>query len=258
MEVLKKLLILFTLLWSFSAYPQVHEIVVDSAFVGGLIDDDNDDESPPRGVADSLEIKARDADPELVQTLKDDPEMQYEQPPTIAESMWERFLIWLAMLIREILGAAEETSWGRLLLYVLGLGAIVLIVMLILKVDAFKVFYSGEGASAIKATVFEENIHEIDFDREIQNAVMSGDYRRGIRLIFLYALKILSDKQHITWEQGKTNHDYVLEIKEGQVRQWLRQLSYYFDYAWYGNFTVSRDLFDKVNGIFIGWKENVK
>ncbi len=256
MNALRYLFIFVIMLWSSTAYTQVHEVVIDTLEFAD--DDDEEEEGPPAGAADTVSVEARNPDQDLIRTLKEDPEMQYEQPPTIAESIWERFLLWLAILISEIFNTAENTSWGRLMLYVLGLGALVLIVMLILKVDAFKVFYSGEGASTMKYNVLDENIHEIDFDREIQGAVQSGDYRRGIRLIFLYALKILSDKQHISWEQGKTNHDYVLEIKEGQVRQWLRQLSYYFDYAWYGNFKVNRDLFDKVNGIFTGWKENVK
>ncbi|HLT74829.1 MAG TPA: hypothetical protein VKZ68_07075 [Ohtaekwangia sp.] len=255
MNAWKNLLAFIILFGSFAGYSQVHEVVTDSTFVEEF---ENIDDAEPQGIADTLAVETRNADPGVVQSLKEDPDMQYEQPPTIAESLWERFLIWLGRLLNGIFDTAENTSWGRLFLYLLGLAAIVVIVMLIMKVDAFKVFYSGDGASTIKANVFDENIHEIDFDREIQNAVQAGDYRRGIRLIFLYALKILSDKQHIVWEQGKTNHDYVVEIKEGQMRQWLHHLSYYFDYAWYGNFTVSRELFDKVNGIFIGWKEIVK
>ncbi len=252
MSAWKNLFVLFFLLGSFTA---VSQVAVDSAIFGGV---ENVYDPDREGIADTLAVEARNADPNVIQSLKEDPDLQYEQPPTIAESLWERFLRWLGSVLNGIFNTAENTSWGRLFLYLLGLAAIVVIVMLILKVDAFKVFYSAEGASTIKANVFDENIHEIDFDREIQNAVQAGDYRRGIRLTFLYALKILSDKQQIAWEQGKTNHDYVLEIKEGQTRQWLQHLSYYFDYAWYGNFTVSRDLFDKVNGIFIGWKEIVK
>jgi hypothetical protein len=130
--------------------------------------------------------------------------------------------------------------------------------MLILKIDAFKVFTATANVASVRGNIFEENIHEIDFDSEIQKTLDQKDYRRGVRLVFLYALKLLSDKQHITWEQGKTNHDYVAELKEETLQRGLHELSYYFDYAWYGNFVVSRELFDKVNFVFVNWKGKIR
>jgi hypothetical protein len=210
------------------------------------------------GAADTTEVLARSFSDKTISELKRDSDLQYEAPPTIAQSLWQRFLIWLSEMIASVFSSAVETNWGRVVSYLLGIGVLVLVILLILKIDAFKILYTNQGASTIKYSVLHENIHEIDFDQEIQNAVDNGDHRRGVRLLFLYALKILSDKQYIHWEQGKTNHDYVAEVKEETLRNWLNQLSYYFDYAWYGNFTVSKELFDRVNLIFTDWKGKVR
>ncbi|HCM77624.1 MAG TPA: DUF4129 domain-containing protein, partial [Cytophagales bacterium] len=66
-------------------------------------------------------------------------------------------------------------------------------------------------------------------------------YRNGIRLIFLYALKMLADKQYIQWQAGKTNHDYSDELGAGELKTNYNQLSRYFEYAWYGNFLIEED-----------------
>ena len=212
------------------------------------------DSSGPVGQADTVAVEQRSFDQNQVESFKDDSDFQYKEPPTIAESLWDRFLLWLSELLNSFFDGAVTTDWGRIISYILGLAVLIIVIMAILKVDAFKVFYSAQGASPIRHEVIDENIHEIDFDKEIQLATEQKDYRRGIRLLFLFALKILSDQHLIAWEQGKTNHDYVNEVQEEAMRSWLRQLSYYFDYAWYGNFVVSREMFDRVNSVFASRK----
>ena len=74
---------------------------------------------------------------------------------------------------------------------------------------------------------------------------------------FYMRLKFSPTKNYITWEQGKTNHEYVAEVKEETLRKWLHQLSFYFDYAWYGNFQVNRDTFNKVQSTFQDFKSKL-
>lgn len=220
--------------------------------------DTDDEQELQDGVADSTNLEARKFSEQDYQRLKDDSDLQYQQPPTVAESIWDRFWRFVSEFIESLFRNAVYTDWGRLLLYLVGIGLVILIIMLILKIDAFKVFYARSNAPVTQYNVLDENIHEINFDAEIQKAIAEKDYRRGVRLLFLYALKLLSDRDYILWEQGKTNHEYVAEVKEEGVRNWLHQLSFYFDYAWYGNFLISRDLFDKVNNIFTDWKGKLK
>jgi len=58
-------------------------------------------------------------------------------------------------------------------------------------------------------------------------------------------------------QAGKTNHDYVNELKTGELKTGLTELSFYFDYAWYGNFTINETQFQKVKGTFGFWKDKV-
>ncbi len=71
--------------------------------------------------------------------------MQYKEPPTIAESLWDRFWLWLIQMIASIFESAVTTNWGKLLAYITGIVLIVVLIMMLLKVNAFKVLYSGDG-----------------------------------------------------------------------------------------------------------------
>ena len=129
--------------------------------------------------------------------------------------------------------------------------------MLLLKVNAFQIFYSGSDQGKQSYQVFHENIHEMDFDTLIREATERNEYRLATRLVFLYALKILSDKQLIDFKPGKTNHDYVEELPKGDLKTGLNELSFYFDYAWYGNFSINENQFQKVKQTFTFWKDKV-
>jgi len=207
---------------------------------------------------DSSEIITRSADTEELQRLKSDPALQYKEPPTIAESLWDRFILWLRQLISSIFESAVTTDWGRVLVYVVGLILLVVLIMAILRVNAFKVFSSGDGVSTYRYNALDDNIHDMDFDKLIDDAMSKKDYRLGVRLVFLYALKMLSDKDHIHWDHGKTNHDYMEELKMAELKPGFNDLNYYFEYAWYGNFNINAEMFNHVQDIFKTWRANIK
>jgi hypothetical protein len=50
----------------------------------------------------------------------------------------------------------------------------------------------------------------------------------------------MSHKNIIELHKDKTNSDYQYEIKNAPLRQSFGYLSYIYDYAWYGEFEVSR------------------
>jgi hypothetical protein len=210
-----------------------------------------------RVVNDSTYVHAKNFDGKIVDELKSDPDMQYKEPPSAAESLWERILRWFLEIIEAIFSKATNTGWGVILTYIVGITLIVILIMMIFKVNAFKVLYSAKGA-AVKGDAFHENIHEMDFDSLIREAVEQQDYRKGVRLLFLYALKILADKHLIRWEPGKTNHEYVGEVEHPELKAGLDDLSYYFDYAWYGNFKVTSEIFQQAQSVFSNWKQTVR
>lgn len=211
------------------------------------------DTIPQNAPDDEVVVSAKEMDEGALETFSNDKDFQYTNPPTIAENLWQRFVYWLRSFIFSLFSTATTTDWGRVLVYAIAIAAIIFVTMMFLRVNAFKVFYKNQSASPYH--VFHENIHEMDFDFLLRQALEKGDYRVAIRLTLLHALKILSDKEHIAWQKGKTNHDYVAEVKEQSVKKGLAQISFYFDYAWYGNFAITADLFQRVDTTFKQWRQ---
>lgn len=207
---------------------------------------------------DSTAIQERSFNESTLNELKQNEDFNYRQPPTVVESLWDRFINWLSDLFGWLFRGATSTNWGRVLLYTVGLIVLVVVVMMLLKVDALRVFKSGSDQRSVAYGAFTENIHEMDFEKLIHEALGKKEYRLGVRLTFLYALKLLSDKQHVDWKPGKTNHDYLSELKDGDLKTGFNELSFYFDYTWYGDFNVNQNLFERVQGIFNTWRVKVK
>jgi hypothetical protein len=209
------------------------------------------------GEMDTVQIQQRAFHATTLDSLKANPNFDYKQPPTVAETLWSRFLRWLSEFFESLVSGALNTDFGRILIYVVGLVVICIVIMMLLKVNAFKVFYSGADVGKVSASFFSENIHEMDFEQLIQAARQKQDYRQATRLVLLYALKMLSDKHLIHWQAGKTNHDYVEELKPGDLRKGLGELSFYFDYAWYGNFAINEQTFGRVENTFADWRKKI-
>jgi hypothetical protein len=130
--------------------------------------------------------------------------------------------------------------------------------MRLLKIDALKMFYGRADKVTINHSIIEENIHEMDFEKLIQEALARKEYRLAIRLLFLHGLKLLADRHHITWEPGKTNHDYLNELTSKELKTGFNELNFYFEYAWYGNFVITDELYNRVTDIFNNWKINIR
>lgn len=207
---------------------------------------------------DSTAVQERTFNESTLNELKQNEDFNYRQPPTVVESLWDRFLSWLFELFGWLFRGVTDTNWGRVLLYTLGLIGLVVIVMMLLKVDALRVFKSGSDQGSVAYGAITENIHEMDFEALIREALDKKEYRLGVRLTFLYALKLLSDKQHVDWKPGKTNHDYLSEMKDDDLKTGFNELSFYFDYTWYGDFNVNQNLFERVQVIFNTWRVKVK
>ena len=253
---LKNFLFLICFFISAASFSQESDSSLDQSDVVETQDEYEDKDS--YAFPDSSEIITRSADTEELQRLKSDPALQYKEPPTIAESLWDRFILWLRQLISSIFESAVTTDWGRVLVYVVGLILLVVLIMAILRVNAFKIFSSGDGVSTYRYNALDDNIHDMDFDKLIDDAMSKKDYRLGVRLVFLYALKMLSDKDHIHWDHGKTNHDYMEELKMAELKPGFNDLNYYFEYAWYGNFNINAEMFNHVQDIFKTWRANIK
>ena len=89
----------------------------------------------------------------------------------------------------------------------------------------------------------DEDIHEINLENLLKEALDNQNYRLAIRYYYLISLKKLSDKKLIDYHKDKTNSEYLFEIENQMVRKDFSYLSYIFTYVWYGEFDIDNHNF---------------
>ncbi len=150
-------------------------------------------------------------------------------------------------------GFFEHTYFGTIydiLFYIFCFSVIVFAVLKLTGTQVSQLFRARNDQGLVQGDLLEDNIHAIDFDQEIAQAQQDGDYRRGIRLLYIYTLKKLTDRQLIRWRPGKTNHDYQAELRNTPGQDAFEQLSYYYEYAWYGNFPADETMYRRAEQLF--------
>lgn len=102
----------------------------------------------------------------------------------------------------------------------------------------------------------DELLLQNNFDKLVQQAYQSGDYRLAVRYLFLKTLQELKEKSHINYEPDKTNSRYVYEIPVNW-RNDFSQLIFQYEYVWYGHFDIDKEKYEQVQRGFNAFIQKV-
>ncbi len=103
-----------------------------------------------------------------------------------------------------------------------------------------------------------ENIENADINSLIQNAENNNNFRLAIRYYYLLVLKNLSIKNHIKFEDDKTNTEYLNEISQKPFSKKFAYISYLYNYIWYGEFPLNLNEYNKARHHFVTLLTQVK
>jgi len=198
---------------------------------------------------DSSKVKLRKFDENAIQDYKTQRDFIYDDVAPEALSWWDRLLNWLWKLINSAFAGKTSGSIIKIILVVLVIAVIAFVVIKLIGLD-FKLFTRKSKTLDIPYEESLENIHEISFDEEIENALQHKNYRLAVRLLYLKTLKHLSDRELIDWQLEKTNQTYVLELQNEKHRVEFNELTQQFEYIWYGEFFIDQAMFDPINQSF--------
>ena len=121
-----------------------------------------------------------------------------------------------------------------------------------------ELFMRSKKNIPIPYTVEEENIHRINFNKEIDAALQAKDYRLAIRLLYLQTLRFLSDNDLIDWQIHKTPTEYLYEITNQEMKQPFRLITNHFLHIRYGNYQATCELFETMLDLQSGIKQEWK
>ncbi len=88
------------------------------------------------------------------------------------------------------------------------------------------------------------------YDHFITDAVTGKNYPLAIRYLYLQTLQELSAKRLINFSPNKTNYEYLKELSGKAHQNQFASLTLNYEYAWYGNFNISEDMFFRIQKEF--------
>lgn len=199
---------------------------------------------------DTLALKVRYPAAAKLETYKADENFQYErieqEPINFWNKLWFRFLRFL----RSFISLEKESTYSEYISYAIALGITIFVILKLLKIEFTGLFGKQASSYPVPYDTFQENIHEMNFEEMIEEAIQQKDYRRAVRLYYLQSLKVLTDNTLINWSPGKTNRSYLYEIQNLQVRREFEKVTSLFEYVWYGGSALPDTHFEDTRQTF--------
>jgi len=150
-----------------------------------------------------------------------------------------------------------NSGFVTVLLWALAIAFVVFILYRLFLADgAFR--RKTRSANDTGSEVEEEMItNESDFDALIRQALQIGNYRQAVRYQYLRTLHLLADKNLVQLAPDKTNFQYVSEIANRNHQQPFASLTLNYEYVWYGEFEIDKNIYDKIESNFRGFNQKI-
>jgi hypothetical protein len=231
-------------------------VVVLTLFMAGGGFAANKKHLPAKVVTDTSKLQLKKFNEQAIEKFRTNKDFNYHGPgASYGMSLWERFWAWIWNTITSTL--AHIPNGGSFLLYFFLTVAVGFLVYFILKsagIDPIGIWQGNAKKIDLPYTESLENIHEINFDAEVEKAISQHNYRLAVRLLYLKCLKQLSDSNLIHWQIDKTNSAYLFELTEPTQKQTFGLLTTQFEYIWYGNFSIDQQAFGTIYSLFQDFK----
>jgi len=205
---------------------------------------------------DSAKITPSKFDKDSISSYKEQKEFQYDEIGQQQLSWWDKFWMWFWSLIGSLIQGATSNLISRYIF--IGLGIALILYIVVKTIGAENIFRKKSKETILPYDVITENIHEIDYEQELQRLVAERKFRLAVRLLYLRALKKLSDAEIINWQPDKTNYNYLMEIDKPELRNDFSKLTLQFDYIWYGDFPIDEVKFEPINQSFNQFNNQIK
>ncbi|NDV95674.1 hypothetical protein D0T84_12225 [Dysgonomonas sp. 521] len=196
-------------------------------------------------VAVQERVEARIPDQSKIEKFQKDPRFQYKREER-SLSWWDKLMMAINDFLNRLFGTAAKSGVLSVVVVIIIVVIVCLIVLKLLGVD-YRTLLGKKELDKPEIDIYSENVHEMNFDVLIANALKNKDYRLAVRFLYLKNLKQMSDRDIIEWSNYKTNYSYQYEIQSEALRSKFMETTLIFDYVWYGEFQLDESRFSDIN-----------
>ncbi|HIB37548.1 DUF4129 domain-containing protein [Mesonia sp.] len=181
-----------------------------------------------------------------IEDYKNDSDFDYSEIKK-EQSAWAKFKRWVSNLWDEfwhwLLGDYKASSfWAvfiEILPYLILFIIICFVVYLFIKLNPAGNYNATKETGEVFLSEEEKIIYNEDINQLIAEALENKQYRLAIRYSYLLVLRELKNKEIINYQFQKTNHDYLAEIESEQLNLQFKKITKWYDFVWYGDFSIS-------------------
>lgn len=202
---------------------------------------------------DSSRVDVREISPGVVKNYHSQKSFQYNRDKAVSKSVIQRIWDWFWDKYYEILGNEGGNSLLKIIMWAFVVLGLTYFLLKVIGMDAFSLFGKKNREKDLGYKILEENLHTINFNEAIDNAVQQKNYRLAVRLLYLQSLKKLTDTGFISWQLNKTNRQYAQELAEGSLGKPFTSITKSFEYAWYGEFPLVKEEYEMLRNEFISF-----
>lgn len=207
--------------------------------------------APPKTVAapdDQSPVRVRYPASDRLRALQTDRDYQYGRDAPPPENPLARFWAWLWRRIGEFLSSEAYQNVGQ---YVMLAAIAGVVIYLLMRAEVLGFLFPERAQSGkLNYENLTDNIHAIDFDAAVDEAVSQRNYRLAVRLLYGQTLKRLTDAGRIQYKPDKTNRQYVQELVNSPLQTDFETLTRQFEYVWYGDSPVDEPRFGVIRQQF--------
>lgn len=185
-------------------------------------------------------------DAQKIANYQADKRFDYDAQLDLSGYSWfELFARWFNRILNAIFSGKFSENVTTPILITLLIIALVTILYFLYKKRP-ELFMLARKTKPVPYDLEEENIHQINFDKELSLALDNRDYRLAIRLLYLQTLRFLSENNLIDWQIHKTPTEYLYEVANPEMKQPFRTFTNHFLHVRYGNYKASSELFENM------------
>jgi len=197
-------------------------------------------------------INRKTFDEQLSKKYQDDA-FHYEVKDGEAQNLIERFLQWFFQTLRDNFGIDISPQSMKIIEYIIYLimgGLVIYLLVRFLLGEKMSAIFKKNPPGIIDINFSENHIEKVNLDALLNNALGQNDFRLAIRYQYLRTLKTLSQKSIIDWHFEKTNWDYLKEISTPSIHNLFQEVSYLYEYIWYGEQHIDENIYGAAEARF--------